>query len=445
MKRLFLFILPLLFMSGCATITGYKGDIEEYQSQIYKNDCNFKKDIKAINAGDDRLYTALKAGFRARACKEYELSNKFFDIAENEYKYNVDLKGIISKTSGGISSTLLNDNALDYSGKFYERGMINLYKALNFASIGDHANARVEFNRALNRQERAKSYYTDEVLAAKEIFDNKESAYNRAQMDKLSIAFDKSLGSYEIYKDFINPFITYMAGLYFALESDKKGSELLKESLLMDPQNRQIKKDFELSKSKFSTPKIWLIYENGVSSSISERRIDVPLYLVNDDIYHVGVALPILTSPKNSFSNLSINGIKSEPISDMDAVIRTEFSKTSPIIVRKETLRAIAKAALQYNASQMEKNSDNNVLTAVFAIYSALTTRADIRHIPVFPKEFQAVNVPNTGIATISDNQGRKLLNIETNRDKNTIIYVKSLTKSYLVYDKIEFNNYKFK
>lgn len=422
----FVVLLLALMFSGCATIGGYGDDIGKFKDDIYLQTCEFKDEIKAINKSDDRLYNALKAGFKARGCKEYALSNKFFDIAESEYKYSVDTKGFVSKAGTTLSSTVLNDNTLDYSGKFYERGMINLYKALNFASLGDLASARVEFNRALARQDRAKLYFSSEISKAKAKLDLQQNRYNQNELEKLSNSLDKSLGSYEIYSSFTNPFITYMAGVFFTTLGDKKGKELLKEL----NQNPQVKKDI---KFKSKNKQIWLIYENGTASGLRESRVDIPLWIASDSIYYAGFALPILTSPNLSYTYLNLNSQKSVKISDMDSVIRAEYSKIYPLIVRKEALRAIAKASLQYSSSK-----DDSPLTAIFAIYSALTTKADIRHIPVFPKEFQSVSVPNLGHARITDESGNLLLDIKTDPDKNTIIYLKSLTKSYLVYDKIE-------
>ncbi|QKF65153.1 hypothetical protein [Campylobacter corcagiensis] len=411
-----------LFFSGCATIGGYSDDISKFKSSIYHQNCEFKDEIKTIS--NDKLYNALKSGFKARSCKEYALSNKFFDIAESEYKYSVDTKSLTSKASSSISSTILNDNALSYSGKFYERGMINLYKALNFLALNDLANARVEFNRALARQNRAKIYFSTEILKAKNELSSKLSEANQNELEKISNSFDESLGSYEIYSNFINPFITYMAGIFFTTQGDKKGKELLKE---LD-QNSQVKKDINLKNKQ-----IWLIYENGTASGLKESRIDVPLWLASDRIYYAGFALPTLTRPNLSYKYLNLNSQKSVKISDMDAVIRAEYSKIYPLIITKEAIRAISKATLQYSTSQ-----DDNPLGAIFAIYSALTTKADIRHIPVFPKEFQSVSMPNLGYAKISDDSGNLLFDIKTDPDKNTIIYLKSLTKSYLHYDKIE-------
>lgn len=47
--------------------------------------------------------------------------------------------------------------------------MVNTYKALNYASLHDSANTRVEFNRALDRQRRAKDYFRSEIQKKRRI------------------------------------------------------------------------------------------------------------------------------------------------------------------------------------------------------------------------------------------------------------------------------------
>lgn len=442
MKNLIFTIILALILSGCAAITGYDDDIQEYNSKFQSQTCKYDEEIKKIKKNNDKLYNSLKAGFLARNCKEYELSNKFFDIAENEYKYSVDMKSLVASFGSGIGSTFLNDNTLDYNGMMYERVMINLYKALNFMALSDKPNARVELNRALSRQARAAEFYNNEILKAKEYLDSKQSQnlaqqekeHNIDQTEKLINTYNQNLGIYQIYPNFINPFATYLSGLFFTIDGDKKDMELLQESLRMDPTNSQIKSDLKFDKK----PQIWLIYENGQSHGLREERLDIPMFIASDSIYHIGMALPVLTKSKNSYLNLNLNGKNTTKIVDMDAIIKTEYAKISPILIRKELTRATLKASLQYSAANLQRDNNGNPLTALFAIFSIITTKADIRHIPVFPKDIQSASVPNLGNVTIKDNGNKDILSLKINQNKNTIIYLKSLTNGFFVYDIIE-------
>lgn len=99
----------------------------------------------------------------ARNCGDFNKSNVFFDAAEESYKYDVDLENVGSKAAKFVGTTLLNDNTVDYDGSLYERIMVNVYKALNYMEEDDYENARVEFNRALMRQDKAKEYFAKEI------------------------------------------------------------------------------------------------------------------------------------------------------------------------------------------------------------------------------------------------------------------------------------------
>ena len=374
MKNIIFAIFIALSLGGCAAITGYDDDIREYNVKFERQICKYDDEIRNIKKDNDKLYNSLKAGFLARSCKEYELSNKFFDIAENEYKQSVDMEGFFSSAGAGIGGTLLNTNTLDYDGMLYERIMINLYKALNFMTLDEMQNARVELNRALNRQARAAQFYANEIQKTKTYLDSKQSLnlkerekeYNLNQINSLTNNYNKNLQGYEIYPNFINPFATYLSGLFFTLEGDKKGADLLKESLKMDPSNLQIKKDLKFNKK----PKIWLIYEDGRSHGLREQRLDIPMFIASNSIYHVGFALPVLTPSKSSYKSLTLNDKSTTKITDFDAIVKTEYAKISPILVRKELTRATLKASLQYSASNMQGHGNDNPLSALFAIYS---------------------------------------------------------------------------
>lgn len=99
----------------------------------------------------------------ARNCGDFNKSNVFFDAVEESYKYDVDLENVSPKATKFVGTTLLNDTIVDYDGSLYERIMVNIYKALNYMEEDDYENARVEFNRALMRQDKAKEYFAKEI------------------------------------------------------------------------------------------------------------------------------------------------------------------------------------------------------------------------------------------------------------------------------------------
>ncbi len=73
---------------------------------------------------------------------EYELSNESLSKAE------VAIEELFTKSvSKALTSGLLNDNALDYSGEDYEDIYLNVFKALNYIALDDQEAALVEIRR----------------------------------------------------------------------------------------------------------------------------------------------------------------------------------------------------------------------------------------------------------------------------------------------------------
>jgi hypothetical protein len=114
--------------------------------------------------------------------------------------------------------------------------------------------ARVEFNRALDRQRRAKEKFNEEIrklqaeLEKDQENDLEKDQENGLENDQEKNSFSKSnvenpetqellaqkypnLYNFEAYPDFVNPFATYLAGVFFNLVRDHaKAVDLLKES-----------------------------------------------------------------------------------------------------------------------------------------------------------------------------------------------------------------------
>lgn len=147
-------LLIFLVLSGCAT----SGDLARYDRQLRSGsfqDATQFADARASAKNRNELLWNLQAGSAARYSRDYQASIRFFDQAEElvkEYK----LKNAASTVAESLSSMLLNDSARDYQPAEYDGIMVNTYKAFNYLALRRPAEARVEFNRALDRQRRAK-------------------------------------------------------------------------------------------------------------------------------------------------------------------------------------------------------------------------------------------------------------------------------------------------
>ena len=154
-------IILMIIFSGCATPFSIAIKPTQYSNKFIQADCgDYLKSQLEIAKSYDTIYTAINSASIARICQDFTLSNELLDLAEDSYKYDVDLENTGNKIARNLVSMLLNDTFSDYDGNLYERIMVNLYKGLNFMSLNDFENARVEFNRALICQDMAKEYFT---------------------------------------------------------------------------------------------------------------------------------------------------------------------------------------------------------------------------------------------------------------------------------------------
>src|SRR5690606_20167188 len=121
-------------------------------------------------------------------------------------------------------ATLVNDNMFDYKGSLYERIMVNSYKGLNYMSLGDYDNARVEFNRALLRQDKAKEYFAKQVEQNRAKLDESKKFTDKENLDNSSSQimskYDGFFKEFDTTKDFVNPYATYLASVFFYMEKD---------------------------------------------------------------------------------------------------------------------------------------------------------------------------------------------------------------------------------
>ena len=90
----------------------------------------------------DRVLYYLDLGMLYHWAGLYEESNRMLDEAE------MAIEELFTKSiSRALSSGLLNDNALDYSGEDYEDIYLNVFKGLNYLALGNQSAALVEFRR----------------------------------------------------------------------------------------------------------------------------------------------------------------------------------------------------------------------------------------------------------------------------------------------------------
>lgn len=450
-KYVFIIALAPLFFAGCmanlanslgmnigsSATSGEKFIVGDYAAAATLAEQD--KDKKAA-VDIENLLPTLKAGNGYLFANEYNKSLKMLDESEAIIKFHHQ-ESLAKTTSDYIAGLMLNDKAISYHASISEAIMVNTYKALNYMSLKKFDKARVEFNRAVDRERRAKETYAELISKQKDAIAQKKSEqkskefeqtlYN-PQIKNILRQNYSLLDQFEAYPDFINPFTTYLAGLFFLIEGDyEKSSSLLKEVYGMMPQNQTIKSDFEMVENVLSGKEIadryaWIIYENGLGPIKREFKINIPMYLASNKIFYTGIALPKLerrsqaTSKIDVFSQNEFLG-ETSVVGDMDRVVFTEFNYSYNDILMRAIFSAILKTYTQNEAS--DKNVYLGLATATFQF---LTTHADTRIWNTLPKDFQVTRVKIPADDKLLLRSGAHSIDINIDKNaKHSIVYVR--------------------
>lgn len=436
---------PIALLSGCNAPKSQLSQFNQFiqvadleQARLFAEN---KMSLRDIPRGEDLLWS-LQMGSVARINKDYGQSTTLFDACESMMTH-FDSEN--SEGGHAVGSIAVNKNIVPYTGQIYDGVMVNTYKALNFISTAQYDLARVEFNRALDRQRRAKESFNKEIQKQKDAIDrdaNSENVQRSLDNPELKQRLEDtypSLYNFSVYPDFVNPFATYMAGLFFLIEGDyAKSIDLLKESVGMVPENTAILQDMDvvnrvLSGGKAIEPTVWVIFENGLGPIKEEFRIDLPLFIATNDVRYVGIALPKLVLRQAAMPYLEAGAnsmtLRTQTVADMDRVIQTEFEKDYKGILTEAIISTTAKAVAQYQLEQ--KNSDPWAAIAM-AVYNFATTAADVRIWTALPKDIQTARMPmpENGIVSVF---GPSLAPIEVQLSdcKYAIIYVRMISASH--------------
>ncbi len=441
------FLIPAVFIAGC---NAPKSDLLKFDASFktdYLKCSNLENSIqiaqsktsKSKNPKGEDLLWSMQLGCLERIKQNHRQSNEYFDKSEemlNFFDYQ-------NKTTDSLAAIAVSENIIPYVGLEYDGIMINTYKALNFMALGQNDLARVEFNRALDRQRRAKENFAKEITKlqnelkqAQEKEDShvKENVEN-PEIRKLITDRYPGLYDFQAYPDFVNPFTTYIAGVFFNLVGDNsKATSLLRESYGMVNDNQYIAEDLAVTEQVLDGQKelkdtVWVIFENGMGPIKEEFRIDIPLFVDTEKVKYIGIALPKLVFREQAYPYLSImadgNNYKTQYIAHMDRVIQTEFNKDFKGILTRAIISTTAKAVAQY-AIEKKGKSSSTLASFLVAAYSYATTAADVRIWTTLPKDFQVARFPMPADRTITiEPPGGESFQIKIPACKNSLVYVK--------------------
>ena len=453
MKKSFLALAVVsLVFTGCTTMVQketynqYEQNMTSGQMEGAVKQAIEKADVNPENGQAQNLLWSLEAGALLRMQKKYAQSNAFFDSAETLMKAE-DTENVVGESIDGLGSMLINDTVMDYEQTHYDGIMANTYKAINFMFAGNNADARVEWNRVDDRQRRAGEAFSNKIASLKkELAENAEERQEAKESTKQSLAEAEKLlkeqgvdlSEWEPYKDYVNPFSTYMHGLFFMVNATggsdyNKAYDSLKRTAGMTS-NSTVKTDLALADSlrrgkkslKSVEPTVWVVFENGLGPKKEEIRIDLPIFLVSDNVNYTGVALPKLVERDQAYPTLEVNGAKTTVLSEMDRVVQAEFKAEFPYILAREVTRVVWKTI-----AQKQINDRSQVAGLLATVAQIATTGTDLRLWNSLPKDFQLAKIrkPKDGVLTITGKGMVEPLKVKLDaKAQFSIIYIRAVS-----------------
>lgn len=429
-------------LSGCTSGSLLKAQEAFRHGDVDLARTHIDRYVAKDGSGKDRIIAHLEQGLIRRAGGDIEGSNESLGVADEAIDSQEDQPDVsISRETLAATTNL---NMLPYRGTNYDRIMLSTYRALNDLDLGNKDAARVELQRAYERQREAVQRNQKRIEKAEEAATkndaNDGSSYdvNRAKKDA---RFNESLKAqygdldrYQAYADYVNPFCEWLQGVYFMAEgADGADLERARKSMErvtgMVPDNPFAKQDLatleQASKDGTIPAVTYVVFATGTAPRRGQIRIDIPLFLVTDQIDYVGVNFPRLIESNDYLTPLQIDAdsqtVSTSLLCDMDAVVGQEFHSDLPVIITKTLISAGTKALIAHGLREATKRQDSwlAIGTRVAAtIGQAALNQADLRTWNSLPKQFQYARFPTpaSGSLALRSRTGTVPVSVEPGR-----------------------------
>ena len=234
-NRLTLFIVLVLLLSACALATTHYA-VSEQQLAAHDPaaaDRTIAQEVQKYGANNRLLYL-LDRGMSLSTAGRLAESNKFLDeatvLSDQLYTESVSRHAV---------ALLTNDNALPYVGEDFERVMIHLVSALNYAQLDLIDDALVECRRMETQLNRINDQYREKKNRYKEdAFAHYLSGILYEARGEINEAFLSYRKAHEIYEDWVTAYTIPLPGII--------GADLLwtTHALGLQDTHKDYKKDF---------------------------------------------------------------------------------------------------------------------------------------------------------------------------------------------------------
>jgi hypothetical protein len=412
--------------------------------------------------GRDAGLLWLEAGTSARADGDFAGSRLAFEAAQAAFE-RYDAQPRLSLTQQ-TASLLVNPTLVTYEPFGYDRIMLSTYQALNYLALGDVDGARVELRRIESHQRVSVERYQEalgEALQAQET--RLQQTMEQTQSNQVDVAATQTqpavqrelaehyreVARYATYAPYVNPFSVWLDGIVHMVTA--RGPQDLERARLqlnrfkgMVMENTGVDRELllldRLMAGEPLPELVYVIFETGRGPVRRESRLDIPLFLITNEVKYVGAAVPNLSFQPGYAPALEVQTLEgswvTSPAGSVDSVVATEFQHRMPIWITQALLSAGAKAAAQYAAKESFKGSSNEalgqLLSLAVAAYSYGSTVADLRTWLTLPKAFAVARLPAPADRRLNlgSPSSPQKVSVNLQPGRVCVVYVRSLGKA---------------
>mgnify|MGYP000858744456 CR=1 FL=1 len=452
-----LMLLCSVLLSGCVS---YKNQTKKITAAYRAGEFDIaqkmlsekaKKKAKGENRdkGKDALLWRLEEATSFRTCQNLEESSALLNGADQLIREFEERSADIHLGQEAISA-FSNPANIVYEGWTTDRIMASTYLGLDHIILGNSEQARVHLNKAYQRQQDAVRKNAKRIEKEQEEIKNNSQAAPAVQDSEVQSKTKDlytNLNTLEPVADYVNPFTSYLRGIFFLIYStDTSDLEIsrktLEQAASFAPNNKFVKADLELVENLLngSAPSqnfTYVIFENGQAPFLDQTRIDLPLPIAGG-IYPVSVAFPVFQTYPNQSNSLRVTADnrteETSLLANMDNIFAADFKAELPKIIARTIATVVIKQASSIAANQALKSTGNDVAQLIggLAIYAAQTTIniADTRSWTLLPHDFQVCRVPtpSDGVLHIAETRGYQASTLTLPNPKgHNLVYVKSV------------------
>ena len=375
----------------------------------------------------EQLLTSLHAAMTLRAAGRFDVSQEAFDRAESQLLWKADEVASVEDLLAAGFTLVGNDLMVSYQGTIYDGVLVNTFKALNALHTGDLARARVELNRADQRQENAVHQLASKVgaLGAGEDDEQYRQEVGRSMDEVMDsqgpvAARLRAVESLGQYRGLRNPFTDWLHGVFrLATGEANRASNLFRNAAVLDGQsNRHVLADLvEAERVAGGGPRpdgrVWIVHEDGTGPYLEAFRFDLPIY-TGDGVLVVSAALPEFRPGAPAAGALQVTAAgrehRTERLLDVDRYAATEFQAGYDSVVFKAVAGTVIRSLIQLEIQRQarEQGGFASVLNVVAPIASAVVTQADTRIWRALPQSIGVASLarPDDGRISIGTGAG---------------------------------------